>query len=73
VSKSEELRKHELECLRMEAEALQLAREVRNPVLKSHFIQKAREWLDLSARCPGVKSEIGTFGKQGCPSGTALH
>jgi hypothetical protein len=73
MSKSDDLRKHELACLRLESEALQLAREVENPALKSHFLQKAREWLDLSARYPGTKVEITNFDKQARRARATLH
>lgn len=41
---SDNLRKHELECLRMEADCMQLAGDVQSPDLQAHFIRMAKEW-----------------------------
>jgi hypothetical protein len=49
VSESANLRKQELECLRMEADCLQLAGAVHSPSLKSHFIGMAKKWSSLAA------------------------
>jgi hypothetical protein len=39
----------ELECLRFEADCLQLARAVDSTSLKSHFIRMAKKWSALAA------------------------
>jgi hypothetical protein len=57
----------------MEVEALRLAREVEDPALKSHFLQKAREWLVLSARFQGANGHATTIDDRACPSGASLH
>ena len=44
MSQSTSLRKQELECLRLEADCLQLADAVDSPSLKSHFTRMAKEW-----------------------------
>lgn len=45
---SDNLRKHELECLRMEADCMQLAGDVHSPDLQAHFIRMAKEWSVLA-------------------------
>lgn len=54
MSRSNDLRKHALECVRLEAEALQLARDVENPALKSHFARMAKQWLERADRGPSL-------------------
>ena len=49
VSESTNLQKHELECLRMETDCVQLADAVDNPSLKAHFIGMAKKWSTLAA------------------------
>jgi len=49
VSESAKLRMQELECLRFEADCLQLASAVDSPSLKSHFIRLAKKWSALAA------------------------
>jgi hypothetical protein len=49
VSESDKLRKQELECLRLEADCLQLADAVLSPSLKSHFARMAKKWSTLAA------------------------
>jgi hypothetical protein len=48
VSGSTNLRKNELECLRLESDCLQLANAVHNPSLKAHFIKMAKNWSTLA-------------------------
>jgi hypothetical protein len=50
MSRSISLRKHELECLRLEADCLQLAATIHDASLKSHFIRMAKEWASLATR-----------------------
>jgi hypothetical protein len=52
VSESDYLRKHALECLRLAADSMQLAGDVQNPALQSHFVRMARVWSDLAVRGP---------------------
>jgi hypothetical protein len=49
VSDPANLRKHELECLRLEADCLHLAGAVDSPSLKSHFTRMAKKWSNLAA------------------------
>lgn len=55
---SDNLRKHELECLRMEADCWQLAGDVQSPDLQAHFIRMAKEWSLLAKRHTVVDAEI---------------
>ena len=49
MSEAANLRRQELECLRLESDCLQLAAAVRSPSLKSHFIAMAKKWSTLAA------------------------
>jgi hypothetical protein len=49
VSESANVRKQELECLRLEADCLKLADVVHSPPLKSHFTRMAKKWSTLAA------------------------
>ena len=49
MSQSTDLRKQELECLRLEADCLQLADAIHDPSLRSHFIRMAKQWSILAA------------------------
>ena len=49
MSQSARLRKQELECLRLEADCLQLAEALDDPSLKLHFIRMAKECSSLAA------------------------
>ena len=40
--------KHELECLRLEADCMQLACDVQSPDLQAHFVRMAKEWSLLA-------------------------
>lgn len=50
-------RKHALECLRLEADCMQLAVETNRPTLQSHFVRMAAVWAALADSGP---SDIGT-------------
>lgn len=49
MSESATVRKQELECLRLEADCMQLARAADSPSLKAHFTQMAKKWSTLAA------------------------
>ena len=49
MSGSANLRRQELECLRLEADCLHLAGAVHSPALKSHFMGMAKKWSTLAA------------------------
>jgi hypothetical protein len=48
VSEPANLRKLELECLRLETDCMELAGAVDSPCLKSLFITMAKEWSTLA-------------------------
>ena len=50
MSESDYSRKHALECLRLEADCMQLAGDIQNPALQSHFVRMARVWSDRAVR-----------------------
>ena len=49
MCESADLRKLELECVRLETDCLQLAGAVDSPSLKLHFLRMARKWSALAA------------------------
>jgi hypothetical protein len=49
VSEQANLRKLELECLRLETDCRQLARAIDSPAMKAHFTQMAETWSTLAA------------------------
>ena len=52
MSESDYSRKHALECMRLAADSMQLAGDVQNPALQSHFVRMAMVWSDLAVRGP---------------------
>jgi len=48
VSEPKNLSKHALECLRLEADCMQLAGVSPNPNVQSHFLRMARVWSGLA-------------------------
>jgi hypothetical protein len=54
VSKSDYLRKHELECTRLAAECMQLVGDVHSPTLQRHFLEMASVWTTQAEHGPGV-------------------
>ena len=54
MSMPEQLRKHALECLRLEADCMQLAGDARNPNVQSHFARMARLWSGLAVSGPSA-------------------
>jgi hypothetical protein len=54
VSESDYSRRHALECLRLAADCMQLAGDVQNPALQSHFVRMARVWSELAVRGPNA-------------------
>ncbi len=53
---SEAERKHALECLRFQADCMQLAGDSRSPKWQSHFLMMSRVWSDLSELAPGAST-----------------
>jgi len=56
MSKPEQLRQHALECLRLEADCMQLAGDARNPNVQSHFVRTARLWSGLAVSGPSANA-----------------
>lgn len=54
MSSLEQSRKHALECLRLEAECMQLAGDTPNPHSQSHFLRMAGVWSTLAVSEPTV-------------------
>lgn len=54
MSSSEHFRRHSLACLRLEADCIQLAGDLRRPAWQAHFLQMAREWRSLAERDPSA-------------------
>ena len=52
------LQKHALECLRLQADCMQLAGVARNPNVQSHFVSMARFWGTLAVS--GPSSDVGS-------------
>jgi hypothetical protein len=46
------LQKHALECLRLQADCMQLAEVTRSADVQSHFVSMARFWATLAASGP---------------------
>jgi hypothetical protein len=57
VSGTDYSQKHALECLRLAADCMQLAGDLRNPALQSHFARMARVWSDLAVRGPSPDTQ----------------
>ena len=60
MSGHEYLRKHALECLRMEADCKELAERVRSPHVRSHFLKMAGIWSALAMSAPSEHVEAKT-------------
>ncbi|MEO6945835.1 MAG: hypothetical protein ABI150_04425 [Nitrobacter sp.] len=53
MSTSDDLRKHQLECLRLAAECTNLADEADTLELRAHFLRMAEIWSDPASKNPG--------------------
>ena len=53
MSTSDDLRKHQLECLRLAAECTNVADEADTPELRAHFLRMAEIWSDRASETPG--------------------
>jgi hypothetical protein len=58
VPESDYLRKHALECLRLSADCMQLAGEVRSPPLQRHFLEMAKVWTREAEDGPGTDGPV---------------
>jgi len=63
VSESDKFQKHELECIRLAADCMQLVSDVHSPALQSHFLRMAKVWSILADRRPSA----GTQAERGYP------
>ena len=54
---SDVARKHELECLRLASDCMQLVGDVASPALQRHFLSMARAWTADAESGPGVEIE----------------
>ena len=65
MSESDKLRKHELECMRLAADCMQLVGDVRSPALQRHFLWMARVWTikrnGARARRPRPRIQLNGF------------
>jgi hypothetical protein len=52
MSELNRFRRHSLECLRLEADCMQMACDLRRPDWQAHFLQMAKEWRSLAERGP---------------------
>ena len=60
MSESDNWRKHELECMRLATDCMQLAGDVHSPALQSHFVRMAREWSSLAVQGPNTDTQTKT-------------
>jgi hypothetical protein len=52
MSEAKQLQRHALECLRLQADCMQLARVARSLNVQSHFVSMAQFWGTLAALGP---------------------
>src|SRR5712671_2219471 len=62
------MRKHELECMRLASDCMQLAGDVDRPALRSHFIRMARVWTTLADRDPSADTQTKHWTKRVYPA-----
>jgi hypothetical protein len=58
MSEAKQLQRHALECLRLQADCMQLARVARSLNVQSHFVAMAQFWGALAAS--GLSSDAGS-------------
>ena len=51
-------RRHALECMRLAAQCMQLARDVDSPALQAHFLRMAEVWPSLAERGPNAYARL---------------
>jgi hypothetical protein len=54
MSEPDPIRKHALECLRLEADCMHLAGDSESPRLRSHFLRMAHIWFTLGVPEPSA-------------------
>ena len=68
MSESDKLRKHELECMRLAADCMQLVGDVHSPALQRHFLWMARVWTTEVERGPGAETQTKNSTKRVYPA-----
>ena len=68
MSEWDNMRKHELECMRLASDCMQLAGDVDPPALRSHFIRMARGWTTLADRDPSADTQTKHWTKRVYPA-----
>jgi hypothetical protein len=63
VQDSEKSRNHDLECMRLASDCMQLMGNVRNPALRRHFLRMANVWTAQAERGPVVDAQEICFSK----------
>jgi hypothetical protein len=58
---AKQLRKYALECLRLQADCMELSRSVDSRNLQSHFADMARFWGALAISGPGSNADLELF------------
>jgi hypothetical protein len=58
---AKQLQKHALECLRLQADCMQLAGVAHSPNVQSHFVSMARFWGTLAASGPSPDTDSKLF------------
>jgi len=58
---AKQLRKHALECLRLQADCFELASVARNCNVQSHFVYMAEFWGNLAVSGPSSNAGPETF------------
>ena len=61
MPETKQLRKHALECLRLQADCMELAKVAYGGNLQSHFVVMARFWGDLAVSGPSSNAGPETF------------
>jgi hypothetical protein len=54
MSELNHFQRHSLECLRLEADCMELAGDFRRPAWQAHFLRMAREWRSQVDRDPSA-------------------
>ena len=57
MSESDYLRKDALESMRLAADCMQLAGDVRSPTLQRQFLRMAKAWTTRAERGPGADTQ----------------
>jgi hypothetical protein len=61
MSELNHFRRHSLECLRLEADCMQLAGDLRLPAWQAHYLRMARVWRSLADLDCSLSGGIGHY------------